>query len=163
MTSSDPAPAHLQPSITSVTRREIFDYLRGISSPWWGRLDKVTFLEGLYDLDRPAFENSLLPTLRADIQQHRINNEDLDDDWIFEDSRVELSDGPDEVLLAFLARTVHPEVAAGVEEAMKHVEELNRCCWHRTDGACVHTSPCRAALYTRRSGFRPRDRWSPCR
>jgi hypothetical protein len=30
------------------------------------------------------------------------------------------------VLLAFLARTVRPEVAAGVEEAMKQVEELNR-------------------------------------
>lgn len=127
MTSSDLAPAHPQPSITSVTRREIFDYLRGISSPWWGRLDEVTFLEGLYDLDRPAFENSWLPTVRADIQQHRINNEDdLPDDWIFADSRLELSDGPDEVLLAFLARTVHPEVAAGVEEAMKQVEELNR-------------------------------------
>ncbi|WP_406088833.1 Shedu anti-phage system protein SduA domain-containing protein [Streptomyces sp. NBC_01013] len=127
MTSSDPSPAHPQPSITSVTRREIFDSLRGISSPWWGRLDEVTFLEGLYDLDRPAFENSRLPTVRADIQQHRINNEDdLPDDWIFEDSRLELSDGPDEVLLAFLARTVHPEVATGIEEAMKQVEELNR-------------------------------------
>ena len=32
----------------------------------------------------------------------------------------------DEVLLAFLARTVHPEVAADVTEAMKQVEELNR-------------------------------------
>ncbi|MBO8202688.1 DUF4263 domain-containing protein [Streptomyces smyrnaeus] len=126
MTSSDPAPAHAQPSITTVTRHDIFSYLRGISSPWWGKLDEVTFLEGLYDLDRPAAENGQLPTVRADIQQHRFNNEDLPDDWIFEDSRLELSDGPDEVLLAFLARMVHPEVAAGVEEAMKQVEELNR-------------------------------------
>ncbi|MEU9797028.1 Shedu anti-phage system protein SduA domain-containing protein [Streptomyces sparsogenes] len=126
MTSSDSAPAHAQPSITTVTRRDIFSYLRGISSPWWGKLDEVTFLEDLYDLDRPTVDNSRLPTVRADIQQHRINNYDLDDDWIFEDSRLELSDGPDEVLLAFLARMVHPEVAASVEEAMKQVEELNR-------------------------------------
>ena len=126
MTSSDPAPAHAQPSITTVTRHDIFNYLREISSPWWGKLDEVTFLEGLYDLDRPTSENSRLPTVRADIQQHRINNYDLDDDWIFEDPRLELSDGPDEVLLAFLARTVHPEVAADVDEAMKQVEELNR-------------------------------------
>ncbi|GAA4028588.1 hypothetical protein GCM10022232_88080 [Streptomyces plumbiresistens] len=109
-----------------MTRHDIFSYLRGISSPWWGKLDEVTFLEDLYDLDRPAAKNGWLPTVRADIQQHRINNYDLDDDWIFEDSRLELSDGPDEVLLAFLARMVHPEVAASVEEAMKQVEELNR-------------------------------------
>ncbi|MEU5184833.1 Shedu anti-phage system protein SduA domain-containing protein [Streptomyces longwoodensis] len=126
MTSSDPAPAHAQPSITTVTRHDIFDYLGGISSPWWGKLDEITFLEGLYDLDRPTSGNGRLPTVRADIQQHRFNNDDLPDDWIFDDSRLGLSDGPDEVLLAFLARTVHPEVAASVEEAMKQVEELNR-------------------------------------
>ncbi|WP_306972095.1 AbiJ-related protein [Streptomyces canus] len=102
------------------------DYLRGISSPWWEKLDEVTFLEDLYDLDQPTSEIRRLPTVRADIQQHRLNNYDLDDDWIFEDPRLELSDGPDEVLLAFLARTVHPEVAADVEAAMKQVEELNR-------------------------------------
>jgi hypothetical protein len=89
-------------------------------------LGEVTFLEGLYDLDRPTSENGRLPTVRADIQQHRFNNDDLPDDWIFDDSRLGLSDGPDEVLLAFLERMVHPEVAAGVEEAVKQVEELNR-------------------------------------
>ncbi|WNI20221.1 Shedu anti-phage system protein SduA domain-containing protein [Actinacidiphila sp. ITFR-21] len=126
MTSSAPAPAPAQLSITAVTRRDIFDYLRGISRPWWGKLDEVTFLEGLYDLDRPPSLNGRLPTVRADIQQHRFNNPDLDDDWIFEDPRLELRDGPDKVLLDFLARTVHPEVAADVGEAMKQVEELNR-------------------------------------
>ncbi|MET7914094.1 hypothetical protein ABZS98_38985, partial [Streptomyces avermitilis] len=54
MTSSDLASAHPQPSITSVTRRDILNYLREISSPWWGKLDEVTFLEHLYDLDQPA-------------------------------------------------------------------------------------------------------------
>ncbi|MER5381782.1 hypothetical protein ABT040_16085 [Streptomyces sp. NPDC002688] len=125
MTSSGPAPVPVQPSITAVTRHDIFGYLRGMSSPWWGKLDEVTFLEGLYDLDRPP-SDSMMPTVRADIQQHRLNNYDLPDDWIFEDSRLELCEGPDEVLFAFLARTVHPEVAAGVDEAMKQVEELNR-------------------------------------
>ncbi|GAA2114114.1 hypothetical protein GCM10009802_13220 [Streptomyces synnematoformans] len=109
-----------------MTRHDIFNYLREIPSPWWGKLDEVTFLGGLYDLDQPTVDNSRLPTVRADIQQHRINNYDLDDDWIFEDPRLKLSDGPDEVLLAFLARTVHPEVVAGVEEATRQVEEFNR-------------------------------------
>ncbi|MFD8440640.1 Shedu anti-phage system protein SduA domain-containing protein [Streptomyces microflavus] len=127
MTSSGPSPAHAQPSITTVTRNDIFNYLREIPGPWWGKLNEVAFLEGLYDLDRcHTSESGQLPTVRADIQQHRIRNEDLPDDWIFEDARLELSDGPDEVLLAFLARTVHPEVAADVEEAAKQVEALNR-------------------------------------
>ena len=126
MTSSDPALAHEPPAITTVTRRDIFNYLRGMSNPWWGQLDEVTFLEGLYDLDRPPSENSGLSTVRAVIQQHRFNNKDLPDDWIFEDSRFELFHGPDQILLDFLTRTVHPEVAADVEAATKHVEELNR-------------------------------------
>lgn len=125
MTSTDSARADESRTITAVTRRDILEYLRGMSRPWWGKSDEVTFLEGLYDLDRPPVGNSQLPTVRAYIQQHRLNNVDLDDDWIFEDSRLELSDGPDEVLLSFLARVVHPEVAADVEEAMKHVEALN--------------------------------------
>ncbi|GAA2779250.1 DUF4263 domain-containing protein [Kitasatospora sp. CM 4170] len=126
MTSNDPDPAYARPEITAVTRQDILKYLRGMSSPWWGKLDEVTFLEGLYDLDRCQSENSQLPTVRADIQQHRFNNYDLPDDWIFEDPRLELAQGPDEVLLAFLARVVHPEVAADVEEALAYVEELNR-------------------------------------
>ncbi|MFI6586057.1 Shedu anti-phage system protein SduA domain-containing protein [Embleya sp. NPDC050493] len=125
MTSTDPARANEPPAITAVTRRDIFKYLRGMPRPWWGEMDEVTFLEGLYDLDRPPVGNSRLPTVRADIQQHRFNNQDLSDDWIFEDSRLELSHGPDEVLLTFLARMVHPEVATDVDEAIKHVEELN--------------------------------------
>ncbi|MFF2580068.1 AbiJ-related protein [Streptomyces goshikiensis] len=125
MTSTDPAKANEPSTITSVTRRDIFTYLRGISRPWWGKMDEVTFLEGLYNLDLTPVGGSQLPTVRADIQQHRFNNDDLPDDWIFEDSRLELSDGPDEVLLSFLARVVHPEVTADVDEATKHVEELN--------------------------------------
>ncbi|MFJ8979916.1 Shedu anti-phage system protein SduA domain-containing protein [Streptomyces sp. NPDC102282] len=125
MTSADPARVKEPPTITAVTRRDVFTYLRGISRPWWGEMDEVSFLEGLYDLDRPPVGNSQLPTVRADIQQHRLNNYDLPDDWIFKDSRLELSHGPDEVLLTFLARMVHPEVAADVDQAMKHVEALN--------------------------------------
>ncbi|MGN9761059.1 hypothetical protein [Streptomyces sp. SD31] len=41
--------------------------------------------------------------------QHRVNNpSDLPDDWVFGDPRFQLLGGPDEVLLASLARLVHP-------------------------------------------------------
>lgn len=98
------------------TRRDIFDYLCGEGGPWWGRLDDTDFLEGLYDLNGLASTDSRFATARGDIVQHRINNPmDWLDDWVFEDPRFQLLDGPDEVLLAFLARLVHPEVQPDVD------------------------------------------------
>ena len=110
-----------------MTRRDIFDYLRGEGGPWWGRLDEIDFLGSLYDLDGLASMDSRFTTARGDIVQHRVNNPmDLPDDWVFEDPRFQLLDGPDEVLLAFLARLVHPEVQTDVDESFRRVEELNR-------------------------------------
>ncbi|MGW4728701.1 AbiJ-related protein [Streptomyces shenzhenensis] len=102
-----------------MTRRDIFDYLRGEGGTWWGRLDEIDFLEDLYDLDGLASTDSRLTTARGDIVQHRVNNPlDWPDDWVFEDPRFQLLDGPDEVLLAFLARqrynptsTSHPDAS----------------------------------------------------
>ncbi|MEU7317292.1 Shedu anti-phage system protein SduA domain-containing protein [Streptomyces sp. NPDC007083] len=133
MTQSDPSPApHSTPRITAVTRRDIFDYLRGEGGPWWGRLDEIDFLEGLYDLDRLASTDSRYTTARRDIIQHRINNPDWFDDWVFEDPRFQLLSGPDEVLLAFLARLVHPQVQPDVDQSSQRVETLNR--FLRPDG-----------------------------
>ncbi|MFE0808820.1 Shedu anti-phage system protein SduA domain-containing protein [Streptomyces sp. NPDC058848] len=128
MTQSEPSLApRSMPRITAVTRRDIFDYLRGEGGPWWGRLDEIDFLEGLYDLDKLASRDSRYKTARRDIVQHRVNNPlDLPDDWVFEDPRFQLLDGPDEVLLAFLARLVHPEVQPDVDQSFRRVEELNR-------------------------------------
>ncbi|MEV4220800.1 hypothetical protein [Nonomuraea sp. NPDC049725] len=58
--------------------------------------------------------------------QHRKNNCDWENDWILEDSRFQLLDGPDEVLLSFLARTVHPEAQPDVDSAARQVDALNR-------------------------------------
>ncbi|MEU5992806.1 hypothetical protein ABZ806_27885 [Spirillospora sp. NPDC047418] len=63
--------------ITAVTRRDVFDYLRGLGGPWWGRLDEVAFLESLYDLDALPSNDSRYRAVRRDIIQHRVNN----DDW----------------------------------------------------------------------------------
>ncbi|MEV4367467.1 hypothetical protein AB0J71_10370 [Nonomuraea sp. NPDC049637] len=103
-----------QTKITAVTRRDIFDYLGGGGGTWWGRLDEIAFLDGLYDLDALPSRDTRHPTARGDITQHRMNNCDWENDWIFEDSRFQLLEGPDEVLLAFLTRVVHPEVQPDV-------------------------------------------------
>ncbi|MGW0648769.1 Shedu anti-phage system protein SduA domain-containing protein [Streptomyces umbrinus] len=128
MTESDASPApHRAQRITALTRRDIFDYLRGEGGPWWGRLDEIDFLVGLYDLDRLASTDPRFTTARGDIVQHRFTNPlDWDDDWLFEDPRFRLVDGPDEVLLSFLTRLVHPEVQPDVDQSSQRVEELNR-------------------------------------
>ncbi|MFD7408762.1 Shedu anti-phage system protein SduA domain-containing protein [Streptomyces sp. NPDC059866] len=130
MTQSAASPASHSNStqrITTLTRRDIFDYLCGEGGPWWGRLDEIDFLGSLYDLDRLASTDSRFTTAREDIIQHRINNPlDWSDDWVFEYPQFQLLDGPDEVLLAFLARLVHPEVQPDVDHSSQRVAKLNR-------------------------------------
>lgn len=96
--------------ISPVTRRDIFDYLRSDGAPWWGRTNEVAFLARLYDLDKLPSTDSRFATASRDIVQHRANNDDWDDDWVFDDPRFGLESGPDEVLLGFLAQVVHPVV-----------------------------------------------------
>ncbi|MFJ6636417.1 hypothetical protein ACIQMR_34345 [Streptomyces sp. NPDC091376] len=113
--------------MTTLARRDIFDYLCGEGGPWWGRLDEVDFLGSLYDLDRLASTDSRFTAAPEDIFQHRINNPlDWSDDWVFEYPQFQLLDGPDEVLLAFLARFVHPEVQPDVDHSSQRVAKLNR-------------------------------------
>jgi hypothetical protein len=90
--------------VTAVTRRDIFDYIRTESGPWWGRLDEVEFLGRVYDLEALSSTDLRFKTASGDIRQHRFNNLDWDDTWVFSDSRFQLMSGPDEVLLGFLAR-----------------------------------------------------------
>ncbi len=62
----------------------------------------------------------------ADIHQHRINNYDWDDDWIFGDARFDLAGGSDDQFLAFLAETLHPVVRSDEDQVAKLVTEYNR-------------------------------------
>jgi hypothetical protein len=111
--------------ITQLTRREIFDYIRTGGGPWWGRLDEVEFLSRIYDLESMQSTDHRFKTASGDIFQHRVNNFDWDDYWVFSDSRFGLASGPDEVLLDFLAQMVHPVVQPDVERAQEIVHELN--------------------------------------
>jgi hypothetical protein len=80
---------------------------RGIC--WWGRLDECEFLTRLYDLEALPSRDPRFATAREDIWQHRENNFDWEDDWIFHDARFGLATS-DEKLLRFLAETLHPTV-----------------------------------------------------
>lgn len=48
--------------------------------------------------------------MEGDYRQHRINNYDWEDDWIFEDSRLNLMRGDGAVFLSFLCEILHPIV-----------------------------------------------------
>jgi AbiJ N-terminal domain 3 len=110
--------------ITEVTNRRLLDglgWLRGTMSGglrefltpahtfWSGALPETDFLARLYDLDKLPSSDPRYATALQDIVQHRVMNEDWDDDWIFRDSRFGLADS-DEALLQFLAEMLHPAV-----------------------------------------------------
>ena len=105
--------------ITNVTKREIFDLFRygldigfideRVHYTYHGRLSEIEFLKKLYPLEKMESQDSRFKNFEGEIIQHRINNDDYEDNWIFEDERFELLNGDDEVLLRFLTEVFHPE------------------------------------------------------
>jgi len=113
-------------AVTEVTRRAIIHELALAQIPWSGNLDEPAFLNRLYRLrDLPSSDRRFADAA-DDIWQHRVNNQDGDNDWVFFDSRFDLLNGSDEVFLRFLAEMVHPVVRRDPNEVLKLVELLNR-------------------------------------
>jgi hypothetical protein len=112
--------------ITSITRRNIFDYIQ-IEDIWWsGRLSEIDFLSRLYDLSKLPSGDSRFPDMGGDIWQHRINNShDWSDDWVFTDERINLLNGDDAIFLNFLCEMVHPIVRNNSEEVNKLLQIFN--------------------------------------
>ncbi|WP_282777451.1 abortive infection family protein [Nocardia sp. CC201C] len=134
--------------ITEVTRQAILDELR-LNNIWWaGRLDEPTLLARLYSLDEMPSYDRRYNNARDDIQQHRENNLDWDDEWIFADDRFGL-DQSDEKLLQFLAMTVHPVVRPDRDEVHKIVDIYNRHLrmdgWELAEAAQISGRPVFAA------------------
>ena len=103
-------------NISEVTRRDIFDSIVLEKVPWSGRLEEPDFLSRLFDLKSMPSSDSRFPNAYGDIWQHRINNYDWDDYWVFTDDRLNLLHGEDEMFLRFLCETLHPVVRTDSEE-----------------------------------------------
>lgn len=112
-------------SLTEITRRDIRRSLIQEGIGWSGDLGDTEFLNRLYDLASLPSTDSRFDKAEGDIWQHRINNNDWDDQWVYSDNRLQLADGQDEIFLNFLAEIVHPYVRPDREEAKKIVTMLN--------------------------------------
>lgn len=112
-------------SIPREVRTNILDGLRLERVAWNGALDDVEFLSRLYDLQALPSYDSRFKDAAGDIWQHRFNNDDWDQDWIFSDERFGLKDGSTEQFLRFLCEVVHPVVRPDREEAVKLVSHFN--------------------------------------
>lgn len=112
--------------ISELTRRDIRDAIHIESIAWQGRLDETAFLSRLYDLQKLTSTDGRFENAEGDIWQHRVNNYDWEDDWVFYDSRFELQAGDDEVFLRFLCETIHPVVRQDVTEAERICQLYNQ-------------------------------------
>ena len=95
-------------------------------------MEESEFLSRLYDLTALPSRDSRFSDAGGDIWQHRTNNFDWDANWVFYDSRFQLMNGDDEILLRFLSETVHPVVRPDVTESARLVQLYNE--YLRRDG-----------------------------
>jgi AbiJ N-terminal domain 3 len=103
--------------ISPITHQDIFDAIAIEKINWSGRLEEAAFLSRLYNLACLPSYDPRFADAAGDIWQHRVNNYDWDEDWVFYDERFNLMNGDDETLLAFLCETIHPVVRADPTEA----------------------------------------------
>jgi very-short-patch-repair endonuclease len=130
--------------ITDVTRRRLLEGLgqvcasvpdgrREFLTPqhtfWSGALLETDFLHRLYDLGELPSNDPRYTNAFEDIVQHRVANDDWDDDWIFHDPRFGLVDN-DAALLAFLAEMLHPAVRTDLAEVERLRVFLNSVLVH---------------------------------
>lgn len=118
--------------ISQITRRDVIDAMIAEKINWSGRLEEVDFLARLFDLNNLPSTDHRFKNAAGDIWQHRVNNFDWDEDWVFYDARFDLLNGDDEVFLRFLCETIHPVVRPDVTEAERYCQLYNQ--FLRNDG-----------------------------
>ena len=112
------------PDPTGIRSLMSFTGQKPIGIKWWGNLGEIEFLARLYELETMPSSDSRYANASEDIGQHRFNNDDWDDDYVFTDSRFELNTS-DTALLNFLAETLHPEVRTDRTEINEIRAQLN--------------------------------------
>lgn len=112
-------------SITQVTRRDIADAIMVEQVNWSGRLEEPEFLARVFDLSSLPSTDGRFSNVSGDIWQHRVNNDDWEDDWVFYDRRFNLMGCDDEIFLRFLCETIHPVVRPDATEVERLCQLFN--------------------------------------
>ncbi len=95
-------------------------------------MEDPEFLSRLFSLSSLPSSDGRFKDAAGDIWQHRINNFDWDEDWVFYDGRFNLMNGDDETFLALLCETIHPVVRPDPTEAERLCQLYNQ--YLRNDG-----------------------------
>jgi hypothetical protein len=112
-------------SIPRTVRKDIIDWLRVEGISWAGRLTDEAFLDRIVDLDTLPSTDPRFKTARQDIWQHRVNNEDWENDWVYGYAPLGLPKSPDDLFLGFLTEMLHPVVRPDVDQARSLAAEFN--------------------------------------
>jgi hypothetical protein len=111
--------------ISNITRRDIFDTITVENISWNGRLEETDFLSRLYDLSKIPSTDSRYKDANGDIWQHRVNNYDWDNNWVFYDDRFNLQHCDDASFLLFLCEMLHPIVRKDTTEVSRLHQMFN--------------------------------------
>ena len=132
-------------AISEVTRRGIVDSFQMNGLSWSGRLPEDQFLARLYNLASLPSTDHRFSDASGDVWQHRVRNNDWNDDWVFFDSRFGLMYAADELFLAFLCETVHPVVRPAAEAARQmasvYNERLRADGWRLVEAGLISDHP----------------------
>lgn len=124
----NPTWRHSSATLPRSVRQDIIDGLKLEGIKWFGRMDDVEFLGRIFDLTALPSTDTRSPynkNAAADIWQHRVNNEDWEDAWIFSDSRFDLRGGAADTFLRFLCEMLHPLVRPDREETLRIAKAVN--------------------------------------
>lgn len=113
-------------TISPLTRRDILDYLSVGRIVWSGRLEEIAFLDRIWDLSAMPSTDYRFADAAGDIRQHRVANDDWDNDWLFTDERFGLMHGSDATFLRFLSEMVHPVVRSDAQQVQQLVAFFNQ-------------------------------------
>jgi len=88
-------------------------------------IKEFDFLNRIFNLQELESTDSRYKNMSGDFFQHRINNDDWSDDWVFEDSRLNLMKCQNEIFLKFLCETIHPVVRTDQKEVKNLLKIYN--------------------------------------
>lgn len=134
--------------ITEFTRQDIVDILtsgyydkkndKKIQYFWSGRLDETAFLSRLYNLQEIESTDHRFKNAYGDITQHRINNWDWEEDWVFYDPRFGIKNVNDKEFLRFILEIFNPAVRDESKDWEGALDKINE--FLKRDGFEIYES-----------------------